>query len=183
MPWVTPVWRYFSSQKHFFIMPDFMLNWTLSKCQSPVYWQVHPKVPVHLLSCFHLHLTSVKVWCFQIREKNSENKIWPIGLLIQMGSLRKEYSHLLQGCQFCGIVQARQSNLSSPMEVWLKVDGIDGIWRHKLQGKKEHNHLGSLRYLSVQPSSSRQLDQILSLGQQLTSPSNYSDCTTLQNQC
>lgn len=66
-------------------------------------------------------------------------------------------------------------------DVWLKWQS--GISSHKIQGKKERSHLGVLRYLPVQPSGSQKLDQILSLGQQLTSPSNYSDCTTLQNQC
>lgn len=34
-----------------FIIPDLVFKWTLSECQSSVYWQMHLRVPVHLLSC------------------------------------------------------------------------------------------------------------------------------------
>lgn len=114
MPRVTPLWRYFSSQKHFFIMPDLMLNWTLSKCQSPVYWQVHPRVPVHLLSCIQLQSKSD---VFKSGRKIQKIKFDQLVFLFKWRALGTEYSHLLQSCQFCGIVQARQSNLSSPREV------------------------------------------------------------------
>lgn len=58
VPRVFSVWIYFSSQKHFFIIPNQMFSLTLSKCQSSIFWQVHFRMPVHLLSCSSQSLMS-----------------------------------------------------------------------------------------------------------------------------
>lgn len=42
----------------FFIIPNLMFSLTLSKCQSSIFWQVHFRIPVHLLSCSSQSLMS-----------------------------------------------------------------------------------------------------------------------------